>query len=379
MINKINEIKKFLGSIYLEREHIIHGLLTAFVARQHVLLVGPPGTAKSALVADLAKCITGTNYFQWLLTRFSTPEELFGPVSLKGLEQDTYKRNTHGKLPEAHIGFVDEIFKANSAILNALLTLANERLFYNNGGIVQSPLFSLVGASNEWPEEGEGLEALFDRFLFRYEVGNIADGNNFILMLQSNVPAQRPTISLEELEQLQMQAEMMTTVPLDVLDALRETRDNLKVEGIRPSDRRFRQCLSLLKAAAVLDGRDFVKRKDLAILSDVLWVTPEKNEREIVRRVVTDLALDPVEKELAQIMDVTNELMVELGAALPEIKNSQGADAAQKALEYNTKLKGLKEQVALLPDRDDIKESKQNILQKIDDSMKLVKTAMLGV
>jgi MoxR-like ATPase len=263
--------------------------------------------------------------------------------------------------------------------LNALLTLANERLFYNNGGIVQSPLFSLVGASNEWPEEGEGLEALFDRFLFRYEVDNIADGHNFILMLQSNIPPQRPTIGLGELEQLQMQAEMMTTIPLDVLDALREIRDTLKVEGIRPSDRRFRQCLSLLKAAAVLDGRDFVKRKDLAILSDVLWVTPEKNEREIVRRVVTDLALDPVEKELAQITDITYNLITELGAVISEIKNSQGADAAQKALEYNTKLKGLKEQVALLPDRDDIKESKQNILQKIDDSMKLVKTAMLGV
>lgn len=368
MINKVNEIKNFLSAMYLEREEIIHGLLTAFIARQHVLLVGPPGTAKSAIVADLAKCITGTNYFQWLLTRFSTPEELFGPVSLKALEQDTYKRNTKGKLPEAHIGFVDEIFKANSAILNALLTLANERLFYNNGGVVQSPLFSLVGASNEWPEEGEGLEALFDRFILRYEVDYVSDGNSFVAMLQGSCPAQRPAISLEELEQLQFQAEMMVNVPLDILDALRNIRDALRMEGIRPSDRRFRQSLSLLKASAVLDDRDVVTRRDLAILVNSLWVTPERNERDIVSRIVLDFIMDPVEKEIMEISAAVKDLFAQMNSA--DLKDTK------VLLEFNQKMKSLIQQLELLPD--DNREAKK-LLVMLNDKKKELATAALGI
>jgi MoxR-like ATPase len=372
MLNKVNDIvndiKNFLGTQYLEREEIIDGLLAALVARQHVLLVGVPGTAKSAVVADLAKCITGTNYFQWLLTRFSTPEELFGPVSLKALENDTYKRNTKGKLPEAHVGFVDEIFKGNSAILNALLTLANERLFYNNGGIVQSPLASLVGASNEWPEEGEGLEALFDRFILRFELNYIADGNNFVAMLKGSCPAQRPTITLQELEQLQFQAEMMTTVPQDALIALRDIRDTLKQEGVRPSDRRFRQSLSLLKAVATLDGRDVVVRKDLAILANSLWVTPEKNERDIVRQVVQDFALDPVDKELAAISAAVNDLSQQIAQVDPS--------KTQQVIELNSKAKSLLQQLTNLPqDNADVKK----ITSLLGQKQKELTTAALGI
>lgn len=360
MIDKINQIKSFLGAMYLEREEVINGLLAALVARQHVLLVGVPGTAKSAIVADLAKCITGASYFQWLLTRFSTPEELFGPVSLKALEQDTYKRNTKGKLPEAHIGFVDEIFKANSAILNSLLTLANERLFYNNGGIVQSPLSSLIGASNEWCEEGEGLEALFDRFILRYEIEGIADGNNFVTMLQGNCPSQRPTITLQELEQLQFQAEMMVNIPQNVLFALRDIRDTLKQEGVRPSDRRFRQSLSLLKAVATLDGRTDVNRRDLSILANSLWVTPEKNERDIVRQVVEDFALDPVDKEIATIAAAAGELSAQIGKADVSVTNT--------VIELNSKVKSLLQQLAQLPqDNKDVKKFTSLLSQKQKD------------
>lgn len=147
----------------MEREKEVEALLISLLSRQHMLMIGPAGTGKSALSAELAKIVQGASYFQWLLTRFSTPEELFGPVSLKELEQGVYKRNTAGKLPEAHICFLDECFKSNSAILNSLLTLINERLFYNNGQPIQTPLMTIVGSSNEYPEEDEGLEALFDR------------------------------------------------------------------------------------------------------------------------------------------------------------------------------------------------------------------------
>jgi MoxR-like ATPase len=115
----LQTLRHELTQLFVERDEFVDGALAALLARQHVLLIGPPGSGKSTLVHALCERIPGASYFHWLLTKFTTPEELFGPVSLQGLEQDRYYRVTHGKLPRAHIAFLDEIFKANSAILNA--------------------------------------------------------------------------------------------------------------------------------------------------------------------------------------------------------------------------------------------------------------------
>jgi MoxR-like ATPase len=169
MTQQIQHLRAYLSTRFPERKDVIDGALAAVLAGEHVLLVGPPGTAKSALARAIAQAFGG-NYFERLLTKFSTPEELFGAISLKALEQDRFARVTSGKLPEAEFAFVDEVFKANSAILNSLLTLVNERVFHNDGQPVACPLVSMFGASNELPE-GKDLEALFDRFLLRFEVG----------------------------------------------------------------------------------------------------------------------------------------------------------------------------------------------------------------
>src|SRR5437870_5855294 len=163
----LRTIRDELQQVFLERTELIDGALVALVAAQHVLVIGPPGTAKSMLADEICRRIEGANYFQWLLTRFTTPEEIFGAVSLKALEQDDYRRVTAHKLPESHIAFLDEIFKANSSILNAILTLINERLFHNGKEVVPVRLLTLFGASNELPEEEE-LTALYDRFLVRF-------------------------------------------------------------------------------------------------------------------------------------------------------------------------------------------------------------------
>ncbi|RME56807.1 MAG: AAA family ATPase, partial [Deltaproteobacteria bacterium] len=197
---KIRRIRSELQGRFLEREREVDGALMALLSGQHLLLIGPPGTAKSMLADELCKRIEDAVYFQWLLTRFTTPEEVFGAVSLKGLEQDEYRRVTAGKLPECDIAFLDEVFKANSSILNALLTLINERKFHNGREVVQVPLLTLFGASNELPEEDE-LTALYDRFLLRYQVSYLRETFNFLKMLTlPEVPPKRTTLSRRELE-----------------------------------------------------------------------------------------------------------------------------------------------------------------------------------
>jgi len=186
----LRRIRDELAQMFLERSELIDGAFAALLSRQHVLIVGPPGTAKSMLADELCRRLEGATYFQWLLTKFTTPEELFGAVSLQGLEQDEYRRVTTFKLPEAHIAFLDEVFKANSSILNAILTLINERRFHNGRVIAAVPLFTLFGASNELPEDDE-LQALYDRFLLRFVVGYIEEDFRFLKMLQARPPAAR--------------------------------------------------------------------------------------------------------------------------------------------------------------------------------------------
>lgn len=305
-IKKLEEIRQALNAKFFERENEVEGILVALLARQHMLMIGPAGTAKSALSVELAKIVQGTEYFQWLLTKFSTPEEVFGPLSLKDLEKGIYKRNTQTKLPEANLVFLDEIFKANSSILNSLLTLINERLFYNNGTPVQVPLISVIGASNEYPEEGEGLEALFDRFLLRFELDYIADETNFFSMLKGDGQNQvMPSMTMEELLQLQFFTDMVT-IPDEVYETLTEIRNELRDEGIRPSDRRFKQSLSVLQAKALLDQRQVVKVSDTVILENVLWETVD--QKESVSNIIRNHSQDVVTQALYSIQIEANEV-----------------------------------------------------------------------
>src|SRR5262249_4801728 len=159
---KLKKIREELRQTFLERADLIDGALAALLSSHHVLIVGPPGTAKSMLADEMCRRIGGANYFQWLLTRFTTPEEIFGAVSLKALEQDDYRRVTDHKLPQAHIAFLDEIFKANSSILNAILTLINERIFHNGKEVTTVPFLTPFFPTTT-PPPYDKLIALYDR------------------------------------------------------------------------------------------------------------------------------------------------------------------------------------------------------------------------
>lgn len=296
---KLRQIQQSLNDKFYDREAEIEALMIALLSRQHILFIGPAGTGKSALSSMLGEMVEGSMYFQHLLTPFSTPEELFGVLSLKDLEQGIYKRNIERMLPEAHFAFIDEIFKANSAILNSLLTLINERIFYNNGVPVTAPLMTLVGSSNEYIEEGEGLEALFDRFLLRYEVDYIREEYSFILMLKNVQEIKVPKLTLSELFHHQERVKSIS-ISDAIYKTLAKVRTKLRDEGIRPSDRRFKQSLSLLRAKAYLDGRVEVSRADLVVLKHALWETVEQKEK--TEEILHEVAHDTVEAFINRII-----------------------------------------------------------------------------
>ncbi|MEP7342651.1 MAG: AAA family ATPase [Acidobacteriota bacterium] len=289
-LDKLQGIERTLAASLIERDEVIRAALVALLARQHLVILGPPGTAKSALVTNLAACISpqngaGLRSFSYLMTRFTTPEELFGPVSVNGLKQDEYRRITAGRLVEAELVFLDEIFKASSAILNALLKIANERLFNNGGQEIPVPLISLFGASNELPQ-GNDLEALWDRFLLRLRVGYVSDGGFSSLIraaalrlaVNGNGHAAngaQQTLAQSELIALQQSAGQVL-VPDATVILIEQLRRDLAAKGVSLSDRRWGQTLAVLQAHALLEGRTAVTEDDLTLLKHSLWQTPEQ-------------------------------------------------------------------------------------------------------
>lgn len=313
---KLRDLRQDLTSSFRERQQVIDGCLAAVLAGEHVLLLGPPGTAKSALARSVAQAFSG-RYFEWLLTKFSTPDELFGPVSLKSLEADRFERITAGKLPEAEVGFIDEVFRANSAILNSLLTLMNERVYHNGGAPLCSPLVTLFGASNDLPE-GRELEAVFDRFLLRFDVPYLVQLASLRDVLLAADPVSTVRLSMEELRAAQAAAAQVLVTP-ETIDGLLAIRDACQADGIVASDRRWKKGLKLVRASAWMMGEDRTSPEDLAVLVDSLWREPK--ERSKVARIVGQQA-DPIGAQAQEVLEAARETM----ASVVQLKAGERSD-----------------------------------------------------
>ena len=275
---KIHEKLKKLGA-HLEsgligrRDHA-RMLLLAAVAGENAILFGPPGTAKSLLARRLKDCFTDeVRYFECLLTKFSMPEEVFGPVSLKGLEQDIFRRVYDRYMPGAGVAFIDETFKANSAILNSMLTILNEREFDTGNERVKVPLRCVVGASNEMPKEAE-LEALYDRFIIRMRVDRLQDEEQLAQFLTSNSEYEAPGSELRltkaDLEEVAKSAKALP-VEEPVVGLLVELREWCHGKGIKISDRRLGKIKRTLQVAAVTSGRESASLSDAWLVRHCAW------------------------------------------------------------------------------------------------------------
>ncbi|USG68238.1 AAA family ATPase [Brevibacillus ruminantium] len=297
---KLDQAIEILERRFLERSELIRLLLLGMMSGENALLVGPPGTAKSQLARSISQLFGTEHWFDYLLTRFTTPDEIFGPVSLQQLKQDQYVRKTAGYLPSAQFAFLDEIFKANSAILNSLLSILHERIYFNGKEKEAVPLQFLVAASNELPDEDEQLSALYDRFLIRYEVGYLQHASSYEKMF--NLPTKEiPVVfSLYDVQDVQAAAQDVS-ISEGLIYFLYSLKKDLEEKEFRISDRRWKKIVQVWKTSAVINGRDHVSIWDTVYTPHMLWDVPE------------DL---PVLRELFE-QRFTEQVKIELETELP--------------------------------------------------------------
>ncbi len=275
---KIETILSEINKGLVGRKDATKAALLTMLCGENLVLIGPPGTAKSMVARRIADCIESDDdnkYFEYLLTKFSTPEEIFGPLSISELKADRFKRNTNGYLPSAKVAFLDEIFKSSSSILNSLLTILNERIFHNGSTPQKVPLLSLVSASNELPVGEEELAALYDRFLVRIFVGYVDESDLHLLFADDKYEGITERIGIAELEYINKAASevVISETIIEIVRSIWKQHKAMFKEDNRESlsDRRLKKVIWFLRVCAATNGRSEVDLSDLSLLKNCLW------------------------------------------------------------------------------------------------------------
>lgn len=276
-----------------EREEPMKLALLSTVAGESIFLLGPPGVGKSLIARRLKFAFEAGTSFEYLMSRFSTPDEIFGPVSIKKLkEEDRYERLTDKYLPGANIVFLDEIWKAGPAIQNALLTILNEKVYRNGEQEVQVNIKGIITASNELPPAQESFLPLWDRFLVRYEMNGIRDKGRFLQMITDTRDVYKDDLDTQtklDLETLREWDEGIDAVELPpaVLNTIQVVRHKIEqanghphreVPVIKIFDRRWKKIVRLLRTSAFLNGRKAVDLMDCFLMVPCLWGDPRQVE-----------------------------------------------------------------------------------------------------
>ncbi|MET9716448.1 AAA family ATPase [Streptomyces rochei] len=330
---RLRAIGDELSDRFYERADVVRTLVVTLLAGQHSLVLGPPGTAKSEMARELTGRIDGASYWEILLSKFTAPTRMFGPIDVAALARGEYRQVYDGRATTAHVAFIDEIFKCSTAALNETLGFLNERIYHpeNGGEPIRCPLIGAITASNELPT-GEDSAAIYDRLLVRVEVGYLTDPSNFAALVRSAVgrteAPPRTTVDLAALQHAVSEAVPAVEVPDAVVDAVCTLRAALRRKELVASDRRWRQAVRLLQASAYLDGRPAVADTDLSVLTHVLWDSPA--QRPVVEREVLHL-VNPDAKEALDLADTVAELEAQLDAMAGQSREALSEWVIKKA------------------------------------------------
>jgi len=345
---RLMEVRSQLKTRFAERGALVDGTLTALIARDHLLMLGPPGTAKSDFAESVAQCLS-TGFFDIQLTKDTAPEEVFGMFSAKKMmEEDRYERRTDGVAPSKEVWFLDEIFKSSSALLNGFLLAMQQRKMRNGAEMVKLPLETVMAASNEYPEDSS-LDALYDRFAVKFWLDYIGDDSALLKLMSEGPSGIDAKLEDGDLEELRKAADALPWGS-DEANTLLKIKKACADEGYIASDRTWiGKAPKLVKARAVLNGHSSVQPNDYLVLADVIW--KRHTDRPALLKAVGN-ASDPYGARATSIIDGVRTAMKDL-PTLDDIKTGvlTKPAAAKKMGEIQGKLSGRRDAILEVADK----------------------------